>query len=102
MANQGYVAALVDVGSTTPTAYWDGTAFTDDVNASRIFPNRSDAKLSTAQILSVYDNQDVIYIPARQTIVLGAAGTLIDNAPAGGDTNQATVQGGGRTNLQSA
>ena len=101
MANEGYVAALVDAGSTTPTAFWDGTAFTNDVNSSKIFPNRSDAKLSTAQIVSVYDQQDVVFIPARQTIVLGMPGTLIANAPTDSDSNQATIQGSGRTVLQS-
>lgn len=96
MTNQGYVAALVEVGSTTPIAYWDGTSFSDDMNSSKLFGNRSDAKLSTAQVISAYDQQDIIYIPARQTIVLGTAGTLIDSAPTAGDTNQATVTGGGR------
>jgi len=85
---QGYVVCLCDVGSTTPISYWDGTDFHESLDKSKIFTTRVDAKSSTAGMLSIYPDKDFIYVPARQTITLGTAGTMIEN-PLVADTTKA-------------
>ena len=99
---QGYVAYLANVGDNTPIAYWDGYSFNDSIDNTKIFPTRADVKTSTAQVVSQYADQDIIYVPATQTITLGTPGTVLDTVVPSNSPTAAAIQGNSNTTIQSA
>lgn len=99
---EGYAAYLVNIGDNAPVGYWTGYTFSDSIDDTKIFSTRADVKTSTAQLISQYADQDIIYVPARQTITLGTPGTALDNIPPSNSPTAAAIQGNNTTTIQSA
>lgn len=99
---EGYAAYLANVGDSKPVAYWNGYVFSEVIDDTKIFPTRADVKTSTAQLISQYADQDIIYVPARQTVVLGTPGTVLDSVPPSNSPSAAAIQGNNTTTIQSA
>lgn len=66
----GFICCLAQIDTRSPHAYFDGYAFSESIDAAKIYPSRADAKLATTQLQSVYTDSDLIYLPAQQTVVL--------------------------------
>ncbi len=78
---EGYAAYLANPGDPTPLAYWDGYTFNQSIDATKIFPTRADVKTSTAGVVTQYTEQDILYVRAKQTIVLVPSTSVSNSTP---------------------
>ena len=99
---EGYAAYLVNPGDSTPIAYWDGYTFNESIDTTKIFPTRADVKTSTSGVVTQYTDHDIVYVPAKQTIVLGTPGSVINSTPPTSTPPSEPTQTSSPTTLQSS